>query len=136
MARGPSLAERFGAAARRLPGVSEHPSQFAPVRAWWIDGREFAHLREGTLSVRLTRREIAVTRHRLVAEPRVTLNRSEWVDVRLRVATDLPLAREIFRAAAEANRRRPGETKRLTPDDRSLARRRRLHGASTEELED
>ena len=130
-----SLADLLAAVARRLPGISEHPSQFGPMRAWWIDGREFAHLSRGTLSIRLTRRVIAERRGALRADPHVTLNRTDWVDVGLRRSGDLERATELFRLAAGANRRAPDEPRLATPDDRGLTRRRRLHAAATHDLE-
>lgn len=130
-----TLADRLAAAARRLDGVSEHPSQFTPMRAWWIDGREFAHVRTGTVTVRLTRPEISKHRHLLRSDPRITLNRADWVDVRLRRAGDVPLALRLMRLAADANRRRAGELAAVTPDDRALARRRRLHAGKSHDLD-
>lgn len=127
------MKQRLLEALRSIPGASEHPSQFAPRAAWWIDGREFAHFEEGTLELRLTRREISRRRDVLKADPRIELRGGDWLRISLR--SDAGLAVDLIAAAAEANRRRPGERPRPTPDDRSLARRRRLHGSGARDLE-
>lgn len=120
------------AALRAIPGVAEHPSQFAPRPAWWIDGREFAHFEGGQIELRLTRAEISRRRAILKADPRVDLRSGDWIRVRL--AGDADLVVELAHLAVEANRRRPGERPRPTPDDRALAQRRRFHGAETDDL--
>jgi hypothetical protein len=118
---------------RGIPSVSQHPSQFAPRPAWWIDGAEFAHFEGAFLELRLTREEISSRRPALKADPRVELRGGDWIRVRL--TGEAETIADLALAAAEANRRSPGDRPKPTPDDQALARRRRFHGASTNDLD-
>jgi hypothetical protein len=123
-------------AVRELPGVSEFPSQFAPKNAFWIDGREFLHFEEDAgADVRLTSAAIGKRRAELEADDRVEFHGSDWVFVRLQDRDDAAFAVELAREAIVANERKEGEAARRMPDEGTLAKLRRLHGAGTEDLD-
>lgn len=130
-----SLHEALGRAIGAIKGVSAHPSQFGPVPAFWVDGKEFVHFHEeDLLDIRLTRKLISAKRKHLKKDPRVSLRNSDWLTVQIQKADDIPFALEMVKEAAKANRRRRGERPRSMPDDRALARRRALHRADTRDL--
>jgi hypothetical protein len=86
---------------RALPHVEEAPSQFHGEPAFWIDGREFAHLhlRHDEVELRLTRGLIG-----RLDDPRVArrTKTSDWVAIPL---AEVELVAELAYAALEANRR-------------------------------
>lgn len=86
---------------RQLPDVEEAPSQFHGEPAFWIDGREFAHLHraDGEIELRLTRKLIG-----RLDDPRIArrTKSSDWVAVPLE---EVELVAELAYAALEANRR-------------------------------
>jgi hypothetical protein len=86
---------------RMLPGVEEAPSQFHGEPAFWIDGREFAHLHRARakIELRLTRRLIRGLDDRRVARRSPS---SDWVSVPL---AEVELVSQLAYAALEANRR-------------------------------
>ena len=84
-----------------LPDVVEAPSQWTGGFALWIDGREFVHLHDRELEIRLTRKLIAQ-----LDDPRVArrTRTSDWVIVPV---DEENLVVELARQALEANRRVP-----------------------------
>jgi hypothetical protein len=129
------LADRLVSAILEVRGVEEAPSQFSAVPALWIDGREFVNLHPGIVHIRLTRKTISAMRAALKQDSRIDLRSTDWITVQLGSAKDLAVVLDLARAAAEANRARRGERARASPTDRELARRRRTHRGSTEDLE-
>jgi hypothetical protein len=91
-----------------LPGVEEGTSRFGSMTAFFVSGREFAHLhRNGEIDLRLTRALIAARLDELTDERRVSMRRSsEWITVSYSSNTDVAFALELGRAACEANRSR------------------------------
>ena len=92
----------------RLDGVSCAPSQFSDRPAYWVNGKEIAHL-EGdgvSLDLRLTRAGISAQRARLKADPRVTLRRSggDWLELRVASPEDVAFGLELCALAAAAHR--------------------------------
>jgi len=115
------------AALEGVGGVEERPSQFAELPAWWVDGREFAHLgADGWLDLRLTKTGIRERRQWLRADPRSRLRRSgsDWVEVDISGLMDGDVA-ALLRAAAEASR--PVALDRAPDPGRVVARARKLH---------
>ena len=79
--------------------MEERRSQFAEIPAFWIDGREFVHLLEDRVEIRLTRKLIS-----RLDEPRAAqrARTSDWVIVD---AGEQTLVLELARRALNANRR-------------------------------
>jgi hypothetical protein len=114
-----SLEEALVRVVGSIKGASAHPSQFAPVPAFWIDGREFVHLHsESVLDIRLTKRLISAKRKRLKTDQRVTLRNSDWLTVEIEKEDDIPFVLRMVKEAANANRRKRGEKLRAMPDDK------------------
>lgn len=130
-----SLQKALSRSFSAMQNVSAQPSQFAPVPAFWIDGREFVHFHEeDVVDIRLTRKLISAKRKRLKEDPRVTLRNSDWLTVRIEGEGDILFVLQLAKEAAKANRRKRGERPRTMPDDRALARRRAQHRADTSDL--
>src|SRR5262249_26927517 len=110
-------------------------SQFSPAPALWVDGREFAHLhRDGHLDLRLTRAAIRKHRERIDGDGRMRRRGSgDWIEVELSGRTDVPALLELVLEAIRANRRTGADHR--APDPSKLARRRRLHGAPSDDLD-
>jgi hypothetical protein len=100
------LTDRFASGLLSLPGVEEGKSRFGPRDAFFVAGREFAHVhRDGEIDLRLTRPFIAERREGLEDDSRVLLRRSsDWLTVRYFSAADVRFALELGRVAYEANR--------------------------------
>lgn len=83
---------------RKLPEVEERPSQFADIPAFWIDGREFLHIHEDQVEIRLTRKLIG-----RLDEPRAAqrARTSDWVIVD---ASEERLVLELAGRALDANK--------------------------------
>jgi predicted DNA-binding protein (MmcQ/YjbR family) len=92
---------------RRIPGVVERESRFAPKPAWWIDGREFMHADGAVLDIRLTKPEIRAHRELLRTDDRIELRASDWLTFEVRAASDVGDAVDLIQMAVDANRRRP-----------------------------
>ncbi len=128
------LEKRVLQAARRIAGVVEHPSQFSPLPALWVDGREVAHVPSGHVDVRLTHDVIRERRSSLREDPRVLQIRRDWVLIRLQHPEDVAFVVELLKRAVVANRRRPGERPKPPPPE-TVRRTRPLHGSTTDDLE-
>lgn len=129
-ARSSKVTQRLLRGLRGLEGVEESPSQFSDRPAWWVNGKEIAHLDpEGGLDLRLGREAIRARRAQLKADPRVTLRRSgaDWLSVRVAGAADLTFALELCELAAAAHRAPPGRPPAPPPAGPALERRRRWH---------
>jgi Family of unknown function (DUF5519) len=100
------LTERLASGLLSLRGVEEGKSTFGPQTAFFVAGREFAHVhRDGEIDLRLTRPLIAGRRDGLEDDSRVSMRRnSDWVTVSFSSAGDVRLALELGRAAYDANR--------------------------------
>lgn len=130
-----ALGKRLTVEILKIPGVSENPSQFSPLPAWWVDGKEIAHLHGGELiDIRLTKKEISARRSQLRNDDRVSLGRNDWITFKMLSQEDLSFVLGLMKVAARANRRKPGERSRPMPDDKMLARRRAFHRARTDDL--
>lgn len=99
-----TLAARIAA----LPGVREGTSRFGPSRraAWFVSGREFAHLHaEDLLDLRLPR----TVQSSLKGDPRAHFrkSRSEWLEFEFHHSHDVeflvPLVRHAWAAAKKHN---------------------------------
>lgn len=110
-----------------LAGIEAHPSQFADVPAWWVDGREFAHFRaDGWLDLRLTKALIREYREWLRGDGKFRLGQSasDWVEVDVSGGVSDEIA-GLLGAAVAANRR---EVLDRAPDPaRVVARARKPH---------
>lgn len=100
--------DRLLAKLAALDGVSCAPSQFSDRPAYWVSGKEIAHV-EGdgvSLDLRLTRAAISARRARLKADPRVTLRRSggDWLELRMEAAGDVAFGLELCALAVAAHR--------------------------------
>jgi hypothetical protein len=100
------LDDRLASGLLSFPGVEEGKSRFGPKSAFFVAGREFAHVhREGEIDLRLTRSVIAARRHELAVDERVAMRRtSDWLTVTYSSTTDVRFALVLGRAAYEANR--------------------------------
>ena len=99
------LESQLASAILAMEGVKEHPSRFNSARsAFWVGRREFAHVEEGHLDLRLTRKEISKRRAILKADERVRLRGGDWLEISVRVERDLAFVMELVRAALELNR--------------------------------
>ncbi len=92
----------------RLDGVSCAPSQFSDRPAYWVNGKEIAHV-EGdgvSLDLRLTRPGISAQRARLKGDPRVTLRRSggDWLELRVASAEDVAFGLELCALAVAVHK--------------------------------
>jgi hypothetical protein len=120
-------------AARTIAGVVPSPSQFSPIPALWVDGREFAHVHGERLEIRLTRPVIRELRGSLGEDDRVTDVRRDWLSFAVRGRADESDAMDLLRTAADANRREPAGTSRISPREAARARRP-LHRAPTDDV--
>jgi hypothetical protein len=126
------LAEATIRRALRADDIEEHPSQFAPMKALWCNGREIANFAAGAAQVRLTRAVIRGRGSALRGDDRIEVVPSrDWVTVRLTARRDVDLVAELVGVAADAHRSLPA---RVLPGDRALAGRRRAHGSPTDDL--
>jgi len=86
-------------------GVSEHPSRFNRERsAFRIRSREFAHIEDGRLDLRLTRKEIVARRQTLKSDARVELRGGDWLTIEVSTQRDVSFALTLVDAAIAANR--------------------------------
>ncbi len=112
----------------RMPAVEEHPSQFGPAPAYWVEGREFLHVdADGMLDLRLTRALYREHRARLRDDARVATRGGDWIQIAIKTKADAGFALELIGLAAAANRRKPGERARPEPTDKLIAARRAQH---------
>jgi hypothetical protein len=100
------LEDRLASGLLSLPGVEEGKSRFGPESAFFVAGREFAHVhREGEIDLRLTRSVVAARRDELEDDERVAMRRtSDWVTVTYSSRVDVRFVLGLARAACEANR--------------------------------
>ena len=100
------LTERLASGLLSLRGVEEGKSRFGPQTAFFVGGREFAHVHsDGEIDLRLTRPLIAGRRDGLEDDRRVSMGRSsDWLTVSYSSARDVRFALDLGRAAYEANR--------------------------------
>jgi hypothetical protein len=100
------LTDRLASGLLSLPGVEEGKSRFGPRTAFFVAGREFAHVhRDGEIDLRLTRLLISGWRESLEGDSRVSMRQgSDWLTVSYSSAADVRFALELGRAAYEANR--------------------------------
>ncbi len=99
---------RLRTALGKFPGVKESTSRFGSRQpAWFVAGREFAHLHaDDLLDLRLPRALQALLR----ADPRAHFrkSRSEWIELEFHTAEDVAhlagLARHAWAAAREFKR--------------------------------
>lgn len=113
-----------------LPGVDRGGSMFGHRSAYWVNGKEIAHLEApGVIEIRCTREVIRQRRSQLKSDHRVTLRRSgaDWLTVRVRTVADLDLVTELVALAEQAHRPAPGQPAKPVPDGEELERRRRFH---------
>lgn len=122
--------ERLVEQAGAVEGVFEAPSQFGHRRAFWVDGREVAHVEDGgVFEVRLTRGAIRTQRDALEHHPSVRLRggTSDWLEVVVNDSADVEFALRLFEQAVAAHRPEGGGPGRPPPSEPDLKRRRRLH---------
>ena len=88
-------------------GVVEQPSRYKDDLAYWVDGREIAHLEaEHVLDLRLTRAVISEHRAELKADSRIGLRgSSDWLTVRVAGPEDAAFVSRLIEQAVRANRR-------------------------------
>jgi hypothetical protein len=107
-----------------IDGVLRGESAFMPGRAWWVNGKEIAHL-DGleVIDVRAGRSEI---RRRRRDDERIGQRTpsSDWCEVQLE-HRDLVL--ELVEVAAAQHRAPKGTTPKPPPTGSDLERRRRFH---------
>jgi hypothetical protein len=84
--------------------VVERQSRYKDDLAYWVEGREIAHLEaENVLDLRLTKAVISKHRAELKADPRIELRAgSDWVTMRVGPG-DAAFVRRLLRQAVEAN---------------------------------
>jgi hypothetical protein len=124
------LMSSLGEAIARLDGVTESESMFKDAPAYWVNGKEIAHLDGGdVVDIRLTRALIRGRRAELRADRRVGLrsSSSDWISVRITDADDVTFAAGLAESAAAAHRAPPGTTPQPAPAGGALARRKRFH---------
>jgi hypothetical protein len=127
------VADLVAAVHRRLkavPGVDVGESMFGHGSAYWVNGKEIAHVEgDGDIEVRLTRAVIGERRRALKADDRVRLRPSgaDWITVRCASTADVAFVLELVTAAEQAHRPPPGVTAQAPPTGADLARRRRFH---------
>ncbi len=126
--------DRLKASVRRallsIAGVVESPGVFTDEDAFWMNGSQIACWKlDGKLEVRLTKVAIREQRERLKADPRISFHSksSDWIDITLASATDVPFAADLARIAADAHRPANGTTPKPPPTGADLERRRRFH---------
>jgi hypothetical protein len=87
--------------------VVECPSRYKDDLAFWVDGREIAHLEAANVvDLRLTRSAISRQRAELRADPRVELRTgSDWLTVRVEGPQDADFVTALVRQAVAANRK-------------------------------
>jgi len=123
------LEGRIRKALRAIEGVLESPGTFSEDDAYWVNGKEIAHLHDGNLELRVTRRLFSANRERLRADPRIQRRTpsSDWITIRCASPRDLVIVRELAEMAAAAHRPPPGVPAELPPIGAELERRRRFH---------
>jgi hypothetical protein len=117
---------------RDVDGVTESPSALGTDEdiAYWVNGKEIAHWdHDGSIDIRVTRKEVSARRAELKTDPRVRLrsSSSDWVAVTCAGRNDMPLVLELFEAAVDAHRAPSGQTSKPPPTAKELERRRRFH---------
>lgn len=113
----------------KVRGVVASPSAFGEMEAWWVGGKEIAHVKRDVIDLRLTKAGIRARKPELAGHASVMLRKSgsDWVEVAVRTRADAELAYTLFLAAVEAHRPREGAAAKLPPSGAALARRRRFH---------
>ena len=97
-------------------------------RAYFVDGTQVAHERDGALSLRLTRKVISAHRADLKADDRVELKSgSDWINVHAAGPADDDFVLDLAQLAADAHRPQQPVTLKPPPTGADLARRRRFH---------
>jgi Family of unknown function (DUF5519) len=91
----------------QIEGVVEAKSRFSDRPAWWIEGKEIAHMdSDSVLDIRLTRQVIRARRHDLVKHPEITFRRSgsaDWIEIEVTDGGAEHLALELVKQAAAAH---------------------------------
>lgn len=123
------LEARIRKALRAIDGVFESPGTFYEDDAYWVNGKEIAHIHQGLVGLRLTRQLFSANRKRLRADRRIERRApsSDWIMVRCSSSQDLSLVRELAELAADAHRPPPGIPTKPPPIGADLERRRRFH---------
>jgi len=87
--------------------VVEQQSRYKDDLAYWVDGREIAHLEaDDVLDLRLTRSAIREKRAELKADPQIELRgSSDWLTVRVEGPQDASFVTALIRQAVKANRK-------------------------------
>jgi hypothetical protein len=113
----------------KVRGVITSPSGFADMDAWWVGGKEIAHVKRDVLDLRLTKAGIRARKAQLAAHPGVVMRKSgsDWVEIAIASKADADFAYTLFLEAVEAHRPRDGEGGKLPPTGAALARRRKFH---------
>lgn len=113
-----------------IDGVEVSESMFGHGDAFWVNGKEIAHLEsDRVIEVRLTRAVIRDRRPALKADSRIELRRSgaDWITIRMQDASDDELVVELVTLAADAHRPPAGVAPKPPPSGPDLERRRRFH---------
>jgi hypothetical protein len=114
----------------KVDGVVESPGAFNDGDAFWVNGTHIAHfIDDGSMEVRLTRKQISANRARLKGDERVELRKSssDWLIVRFAAPRDVAFVTELAEIAAAAHRAPVRTTPKAPPTGAALERRRRFH---------
>src|ERR1700754_2526543 len=101
-----SMSESLRDALARLRGVAEAQSAFKDDTAYWVNGKEIAHVEgDRAIDIRLTKAGIRDRRQELRADPRVRLrpSASDWLTVEFDAA-DEEFVVSLVEAAAAVHR--------------------------------
>jgi hypothetical protein len=92
----------------KIEGIVEAKSRFSDRPAWWIEGKEIAHMDgDSVLDIRLTRRAIRARRDDLGAHREIKFRRStsaDWIEVEVADSSAERLALELVKQAVAAHR--------------------------------
>jgi alkylated DNA nucleotide flippase Atl1 len=100
------LEPKIRAVFSKLAGVVAKPSRFRDDTAYWVSGKEIAHLDDaGIVDIRLTRKVISAHKD-VLADSRVHRHgkSSDWLDVAVSTEEDLSFLAELAELAAAAHR--------------------------------
>jgi hypothetical protein len=114
----------------RIPGMLEGESVFSSGPAYWVNGKQVAHLvDEERLELRLTKPVIRELRAELKTDPRVELrtSASDWIIVRVADEADVAFIASMAERAAAAHLPPDGTAPKPPPAGADLERRRRFH---------